>query len=151
VDVLEALKEMTGGMGPDACIDAVGMEAHGKGPEGLYDKAKQAIRLETDRPHVLRQMMMACRKGGTLAIMGVYGGFVDKLPMGAAMNKALTFRMGQMFGPKYIPKLVEHVLNGDVDPSAVLTHRLPLTEAKQGFEMFKHKKDQCIKVMLQPD
>lgn len=151
VDVLEALKEMTGGRGPDACIDAVGMEAHGKGPEGLYDKAKQAIRLETDRPHVLRQMMMACRKGGTLAIMGVYGGFVDKLPMGAAMNKALTFRMGQMFGPKYIPKLVEHVLNGDVDPSAVLTHRLPLTETKQGFEMFKHKKDQCIKVMLQPD
>jgi threonine dehydrogenase-like Zn-dependent dehydrogenase len=95
-------------------------------------------------------MMMACRKGGTLSIMGVYGGFVDKLPMGAAMNKALTFRMGQMFGPKYIPKLVEHVLNGDVDPSAVLTHRLPLAEIKQGFEMFKHKKDQCVKVMLQP-
>ncbi|MBE9160276.1 glutathione-dependent formaldehyde dehydrogenase [Nodosilinea sp. LEGE 06152] len=151
VDVLEALKEMTGGRGPDACIDAVGMEAHGQGPEGLYDKAKQAIRLETDRPHVLRQMILACRKGGTLSIMGVYGGFVDKMPMGAAMNKGLTFRMGQMFGPKYIPKLVEHVLNGDVDPSVVLTHRLPLTEAKQGFEMFKHKQDQCIKVMFQPD
>ncbi|MBW4460106.1 MAG: glutathione-dependent formaldehyde dehydrogenase [Nodosilinea sp. WJT8-NPBG4] len=151
VDVLEALKEMTGGRGPDACIDAVGMEAHGQGPEGLYDKAKQAIRLETDRPHVLRQMILACRKGGTLSIMGVYGGFIDKMPMGAAMNKALTFRMGQMFGPKYIPKLVEHVVNGDVDPSVVLSHRLPLTETKQAFEMFKHKKDQCIKVLLKPD
>ncbi len=125
VNVGEALKEMTGGRGPDSVMDAVGMESHGLGLEGFYDKAKQVVRLETDRPHALRQMM-ACRKGVTLAIMGVYGGFVDKLPMGAAMNKALTFRMGQMFGLKYIPKLVEHILNGDVDPSAVLTHRLPL-------------------------
>ncbi len=150
VDAGEALKEMTGGRGPDAYIDAVGMEAHGKGPEGLYDKAKQAVRLETDRIHVLRQMILACRKGGTLSIMGVYGGFVDKLPMGAAMNKGLIFRMGQMFGPKYIPRLVEHVVRGDVDPSIVFTHRLPLSETKHGFELFKHKKENCIKVLLQP-
>jgi threonine dehydrogenase-like Zn-dependent dehydrogenase len=150
VDAGEALKEMTGGRGPDACIDAVGMEAHGMGPEGLYDKAKQAVRLETDRPHVLRQMMVACRKGGTVSVMGVYGGFVDKMPMGAAMNKALTLKMGQMFGQKYIPGLVERVLEGEVDPSIMFTHHLPLSETRQGFELFKHKNDNCIKVMLQP-
>ncbi|MBD3885723.1 glutathione-dependent formaldehyde dehydrogenase [Phormidium tenue FACHB-886] len=150
VDAGEALKEMTGGRGPDACIDAVGMEAHGTGAMGIYDKAKQAVRLETDRPHVLRQMIVSCRKGGTLSIMGVYGGFIDKMPMGAAINKGLTFRMAQMFGQKYIPRLIDHVLQGDVDPSTVFTHRLPLSETKQGFELFKHKKDNCIKVMLQP-
>jgi threonine dehydrogenase-like Zn-dependent dehydrogenase len=150
VDAGEALKEMTGGRGPDACIDAVGMEAHGTGPEGLYDKAKQAVRLETDRPHVLRQMMLACRKGGTLSIMGVYAGLVDKLPMGAVMNKGLTVRMGQMFGPKYIPGLIDRVLADEVDPSIVFTHRLPLSEIKQGFELFKHKRENCVKVLLQP-
>lgn len=150
MDAGEVLKEMTGGRGPDACIDAVGMEAHGMGPEGLYDKAKQAIRLETDRPHVLRQMMVACRKGGTLSIMGVYGGFVDKMPMGAAFNKGLTFRMGQMHGQKYIPQLVERVANGEVDPSRVFTHHMPLDNIKQGFELFKNKQDNCIKVLLKP-
>ncbi|MBF2046793.1 MAG: glutathione-dependent formaldehyde dehydrogenase [Elainella sp. C42_A2020_010] len=150
VDAGEALKEMTGGRGPDACIDAVGLEAHGMGAEGLYDKAKQAVRLETDRPHVLRQMMVACRKGGTLSVMGVYSGFVDKLPMGAAFNKGLTFRMGQMFGQKYIPMLVDLVEQGKIDPSQVFTHQLPLEQTKQGFEMFKHKQDNCIKVLLRP-
>ncbi|NJN89335.1 MAG: glutathione-dependent formaldehyde dehydrogenase [Leptolyngbyaceae cyanobacterium SL_5_14] len=150
VDAGEALKEMTGGRGPDACIDAVGMEAHGMGLEGFYDKAKQSVRLETDRPHVLRQMIVACAKGGTLSIMGVYAGFLDKMPMGAAMNKGLTFRMGQMFGQKYIPMLVDRVLKGEVDPSFVFTHHLPLEEAKQGYEIFKHKKDNCIKVLLKP-
>lgn len=150
VDAGEALKEMTGGRGPDACIDAVGMEAHGMGMGDLYDKAKQAVRLETDRPHVLRQMMVAARKGGTLSIMGVYGGFVDKLPMGAAMNKGLTFRMGQMHGQKYMSRLLGHVMNGDVDPSMVFTHTLPLSETKQGYELFKHKQDDCIKVLLKP-
>lgn len=150
VDAGEALKEMTGGRGPDACIDAVGLEAHGMGLEGFYDGVKQSIRLETDRPHVLRQMMLACGKGGTLSIMGVYGGFVDKLPLGAAFNKGLTFRMGQMFGQKYIPMLLERVANGHVDPSRVFTHQLPLTETKQGFELFKHKQDSCIKVLLRP-
>lgn len=150
VDAGEALKEMTGGRGPDCCIDAVGLEAHGMGVEGVYDKAKQAVRLETDRPHVLRQMMLACRKGGTLSIMGVYSGFVDKIPMGAAFNKGLTFRMGQMFGQKYMPILLDRVLNGEVDPSVVFTHTLLLQEAPKGYEMFKHKQDNCIKVLLKP-
>ncbi|MEW5860546.1 MAG: zinc-dependent alcohol dehydrogenase [Cyanobacteriota bacterium] len=150
VDAGEALKEMTGGRGPDCCIDAVGLEAHGMGVEGVYDKAKQAVRLETDRPHVLRQMMVACRKGGTLSIMGVYGGFVDKLPFGAAFNKGLTFRMGQMHGQKYMQMLLDKVLNGELDPSFVVTHHLPLEEAKNGYEMFKHKEDKCIKVVLKP-
>lgn len=150
VNAGEALKEMTGGRGPDACIDAVGLEAHGMGAEGMYDKVKQAVRLETDRPEVLRQMMVACRKGGTLSVMGVYGGFVDKIPMGAAFNKGLTIRMGQMHGQKYMPKLLDYVLNGEVDPAVVFTHQLPLDEAKQGYEMFKHKRDRCIKVLLKP-
>ncbi|MBD2102115.1 zinc-dependent alcohol dehydrogenase [Leptolyngbya sp. FACHB-261] len=150
VDAGEALKEMTGGRGPDSCLDAVGLEAHGMGLEGFYDKAKQAVRLETDRPPVLRQMMVACRKGGTLSIMGVYGGFVDKMPMGAAFNKGLTFRMGQMFGQKYIPQLIERVANGEIDPSLVFSHHLPLDETKRGFELFKHKKENCTKVALKP-
>jgi threonine dehydrogenase-like Zn-dependent dehydrogenase len=128
----------------------VGLEAHGMGVEGVYDKAKQAVRLETDRPHVLRQMMVACRKGGTLSIMGVYGGFVDKLPFGAAFNKGLTFRMGQMHGQKYMQMLLDKVLKGELDPSFVVTHQLPLAEAKNGYEMFKHKEDKCIKVVLKP-
>lgn len=150
VDAGEALKEMTGGRGPDCCIDAVGLEAHGMGAEGVYDKAKQAVRLETDRPHVLRQMMVACRKGGTLSVMGVYSGFVDKIPMGAAFNKGLTFRMGQMHGQKYMPLLLSRVLEGEIDPSAVFTHTLPLDDAPKGYEMFKHKTDKCIKVLLKP-
>lgn len=150
IDAGEALKEMTGGRGPDVCIDAVGLEAHGMGLEGFYDNAKQAVRLETDRPHVLRQMMVACRKGGTVVIMGVYSGFVDKMPMGAAFNKGLTFKMGQMHGQKYMPRLLDHVMNGDVDPSIVFTHTLPLDEAKQAYDLFKNKKDHCIKVLLKP-
>lgn len=150
IDAGEALKEMTGGRGPDACIDAVGMEAHGMGPMGLYDKVAQAVKLETDRPHVLRQMMLACRKGGTLSVMGVYSGFVDKIPMGAAFNKGLTIRMGQMHGQKYMPRLLDHVIKGEIDPSTVFTHTLPLEETKRGYEMFKNKTDQCVKVLLKP-
>lgn len=150
VDAGEALKEMTGGMGPDCCIDAVGLEAHGIGVDHALDKVKQTVRLETDRPHVLRQMMVACRKGGTLAIMGVYGGFLDSMPFGAAFNKGLTFRMGQMHGQKYMHLLLDLILEGKLNPAAVVTHTLPLSEAKQGYEMFKHKKDKCIKVVLKP-
>lgn len=150
VDAGEALKEMTGGRGPDACIDAVGMEAHGMGVEGFYDKVKQAVRLETDRPNVIRQMIVACRKGGTVSIMGVYGGFIDKVPMGAAFNKGLTLKMGQMHGQRYLPKLLDYVTSGEVDPSRVFTHHLPLEAASQAYEMFKHKQDQCIKVLLKP-
>lgn len=150
VDAGEMLKEMTGGRGPDACIDAVGLEAHGMGAEGLYDRAKQAVRLETGRPHVLRQMILSCRKGGTLSIMGVYAGLIDKMPMGAAMNKGLTFRMGQMFGQRYIPMLLDRVAQGEVDPSRVFTHFMSLDDISQGFDLFKNKKDNCIKVFLRP-
>lgn len=150
VDAGEALKEMTGGMGPDACIDAVGLEAHGVGLEDMYDQTMQKLRIETDRPHVLRQMMLACRKGGTLSIMGVYGGFVDKMPFGAAFNKGLTLRMGQMHGQKYMHQLLDLILNGQLNPSAVITHTLPLEEAPRGFRMFQQKEDNCIKVVLKP-
>lgn len=150
LDVGEALKEMTGGRGPDAVIDAVGLEAHGMGPEGLYDKAKQAVRLETGRPHALRQAIVACRKGGTVSIPGVYGGFIDKMPMGAAMNKGLTFKMGQTHVHRYLRPLLEHIQNGNIDPSFVITHRLPLEEAPQGYEIFNNKKENCIKIVLKP-
>jgi threonine dehydrogenase-like Zn-dependent dehydrogenase len=150
VDAGEALKEMTGGRGPDACIDAVGLEAHGTGLMGLYDEVKQSVRLETDRPHILRQMIVACRKGGVISVMGVYSGFIDKLPMGAAFNKGLTFKMGQMHGQRYMPKLIDHVLKGDIDPGFAFSHHMPLTEAKQAYEMFKHKTDNCIKILLRP-
>lgn len=150
VDAGDALKEMTGGRGPDACIDAVGLEAHGTGLVGFYDEVKQSVRLETDRPHVLRQMIVACKKGGVISVMGVYAGFVDKMPMGAAFNKGLTFKMGQMHGQRYMPKLIDHVLKGEIDPAFVFSHHMPLTEAKQAYEMFKHKTDKCIKVLLKP-
>jgi threonine dehydrogenase-like Zn-dependent dehydrogenase len=150
VEVGEALKEMTGGRGPDAVMDAVGMEAHGMGLEGFYDKAKQAVRLETDRPHVLRQAIVACRKGGTVSIPGVYGGFIDKMPMGAAMNKGLTFKMGQTHVHRYLRPLIERIQNGEIDPSFVITHTLPLEQAPQGYEIFKHKQDNCIKIVLKP-
>ncbi len=150
IDAGEALKEMTGGRGPDACIDAVGLEAHGIGFEDFYDQTKQKLRLETDRPHVLRQMMLACRKGGTLSIMGVYGGFIDKMPLGAAFNKGLTFRMGQMHGQKYMHKLLDLILEEKLDPSQVVTHQLPLDQAAHGYEIFQQKKDNCIKVVLKP-
>ncbi|KUG08901.1 zinc-dependent alcohol dehydrogenase [Solirubrum puertoriconensis] len=150
VDVLEALKEMTGGRGPDRCIDAVGMEAHTPGMEHYYDLVKQQLKIETDRPAVLRQAIMACRKGGTLSIVGVYGGFIDKFPMGAAMNKGLTFRMGQMHAQKYIPRLLEYVQGGSVDPSYLLTHRWPLERGPEGYDMFKHKTNDCMRVVFEP-
>lgn len=150
IDVGEALKEMTGGRGPDSVMDAVGMEAHGLGAEGLYDKAKQAVRLETDRPHVLRQAILACRKGGTVSVPGVYGGFIDKMPMGSFMNKSLTMKTGQTHVHRYLRPLLERVQKGEIDPSFVITHRLPLEQAPHGYEIFKHKKDNCIKIVLKP-
>ncbi|MEW6493192.1 MAG: zinc-dependent alcohol dehydrogenase [Cyanobacteriota bacterium] len=150
IDVGEALKEMTGGRGPDSVMDAVGMEAHGMGPEGLYDKAKQAVRLETGRPHALRQAILSCRKGGTVSVPGVYGGFIDKMPMGPFVNKALTMKTGQTHVHRYLRPLLDHIQNGDLDPTFVITHRLPLEQAPQGYEIFKHKQDNCIKVVLKP-
>ncbi|MGB3759522.1 MAG: zinc-dependent alcohol dehydrogenase [Rivularia sp. (in: cyanobacteria)] len=150
VDVGEVLKEMTGGRGPDACIDAVGMEAHGTDFMGLFDKAKQAVRLESDRPTALREVIVACRKGGHVSVPGVYGGFIDKFPMGAAMNKGLTIKTGQTHVHKYLKPLLEHIQNGDIDPSFVITHQLPLDQAPKGYEIFKHKQENCIKVVLKP-
>ena len=150
LSITEALRDMTGGRGPDACIDAVGMEAHGVGLEYWYDRAKQATRMETDRPIALRQAIQACRKGGTVSIPGVYGGMLDKVPMGAAMNKGLTFRMGQTHTHRYVPRLLEHVREGRIDPTFLITHRLPLEQAPHGYEIFKEKKDGCVKVVLKP-
>src|SRR5690606_17080015 len=150
-DVLAALKEMTAGRGPDCCIDAVGMEAHTTGVEQYYDRVKQTLRLQTDRPAVLRQAIMACGKGGTVSVVGVYAGLLDKFPMGAAMNKGLTFRMGQMHAQKYIPRLIEHIIKGEADPSFLLTHRWPLQHGPEGYRMFKEKTDNCIRVAFTPD
>ncbi|MBD2298887.1 zinc-dependent alcohol dehydrogenase [Nostoc sp. FACHB-190] len=150
VDIGEALKELTGGRGPDACIDAVGMEAHGTDAMAFYDKVKQAVRLETDRPTALRQVILAAGKGGHVSIAGVYGGFLDKIPMGSAMNKGLTFKMGQTHVHRYLKPLLNHIENGDLDPSFVITHTLPLDQAPHGYQIFKEKKDNCIKVVLKP-
>lgn len=150
MDAGEAVTEMTGGRGPDACIDAVGMEAHGTGLDALYDKAKQAVRLESDRPTALRQVILACRKGGTVSIPGVYGGFVDKVPLGAAFNKGLTMKMGQTHVQRYLQPLLDRVQKGEIDPSFVITHRMKLDEAPHAYEIFKQKKDNCIKVVLTP-
>ncbi|MEG3902054.1 zinc-dependent alcohol dehydrogenase [Microcoleus sp. B4-C5] len=150
MDAGEAVTEMTGGRGPDSCIDAVGMEAHGTGLDALYDKAKQAVRLESDRPTALRQVILACRKGGTVSIPGVYGGFVDKVPLGAAFNKGLTLKMGQTHVHRYLRPLLDRVQKGEIDPSFVITHRMKLDEAPHAYEIFKNKKDNCIKVVLKP-
>jgi threonine dehydrogenase-like Zn-dependent dehydrogenase len=149
-DVVEMLKDMTGGRGPDACIEAVGMEAHGTGIDWAYDRAKQAVRLQTDRPTVLRHAIQACRKGGVISIPGVFGGVVDKFPLGAAFNKGLTFRMGQTHVQRYMRPLLEHIQQGDIDPSFIITHRLPLDEAPHAYKIFEEKKDGCIKVVMQP-
>jgi threonine dehydrogenase-like Zn-dependent dehydrogenase len=152
VDIFDALQAMTGGRGPDVCIDAVGMEADSgsNAVEDLYDRAKQAVGLQTDRPAVLRQMIESCRKGGTLSIVGVYGGLIDKFPMGAAMNKGLTFRMGQQNGQRYAERLFEHIRNGELDPSYLMTHRLPLDDGPQAYRMFKEKADDCLRVVFAP-
>ena len=149
-DVEEALKEMTGGRGPDACIDAVGMEAHVHGFVGAYDRAKQAMRLSTERPGVLRQAIQACRKGGTVSVPGVYGGFIDKLPFGAVVNKAITIKSGQTHVQRYMRPLLERIERGDFDPSFIVSHRLSLDDAPEGYEMFRNKEEQCVKVVLKP-
>lgn len=148
--LVDALKDLTGGKGPDACIDAVGMEAHGGDIAGFYDKVKQTVRMETDRPTALREVIQACRKGGTVSIAGVYSGVVDKIPMGAAFNKGLTFKMGQTHVQKYMKPLLQKIIDNQIDPSFVITHRLELSDAPYGYDIFKHKKDNCIKVVLKP-
>ena len=151
VDTVEILKAMTGGRGPDACIDAVGMEAHGAALDDLYDRAKQAVRLETDRPHVLRQAIQACRKGGTVSVPGVYGGLIDKFPIGAAFSKALTFKMGQTHVPRYLQPLLDRIQRGEIDPSFVITHRTDIDGVPEAYRTFGAHADDCIKVVLRPN
>jgi threonine dehydrogenase-like Zn-dependent dehydrogenase len=148
--VLDLLAEMTGGRGPDACIDAVGMESHAHGLAGVYDRVKQATLLETDRPHVLREAIFACRPGGTLSVPGVYGGFADKIPFGAIMNKGLTIRTGQTHVQRYLKPLLGRIERREIDPSFVVTHRVPLREAPQMYQTFRDKQHECIKVVLDP-
>ncbi|HYI95016.1 MAG TPA: zinc-dependent alcohol dehydrogenase, partial [Bryobacteraceae bacterium] len=151
VNIYEALKEMTGGRGPDACIDAVGMEAHSPGLEYFYDRTKQALMLETDRPIALRQAIMSCRNGGTVSVIGVYGGFIDKFPMGSLMNRSITLRAGQCHVHRYMQPLLERIMKGEIDPSFVITHHMKLDDAPQGFETFVNKEDSCIKVVMNPN
>ncbi len=151
VKVYDRLMEMTNGRGPDRCIDAVGAEAHaGATIDAIVDQVKVAVMLGTDRPHVLREAIMCCRKGGTISVPGVYIGVVDKLPFGAAMNKGLTFRMGQTHVQKYLAPLLAKIEEGAIDPSFVITHRLKLDDAPEAYKTFREKKDGCIKVMLTP-
>jgi threonine dehydrogenase-like Zn-dependent dehydrogenase len=150
-DIVEQLKELTGGRGPDAVIDAVGMEAvHGHGALHAVERVKQATRTETDRGHALRDAIMACRPGGIVSVIGVYGGLMDKFPAGAFMNKGLTMKTGQCHVQHYIKPLYERVKNGDIDPSFVVTHRVELALAPDAYETFKHKRDECVKVVLKP-
>ena len=149
-DVSDTLLEMTGGRGPDSCVDAVGLEAHAPGITYLYDRLKQAMMLESDRPIVLREAIMACRNGGTVSVPGVYGGLSDKIPFGALMNKALTIKTGQTHVQRYMRPLLERVEKGEIDPSFVVTHRMRLEDAPEGYDTFLNKRDNCIKVVLKP-
>jgi threonine dehydrogenase-like Zn-dependent dehydrogenase len=150
VDVLGALRQMTGGQGPDACIDAVGLEAHGTTLDAWYDRAKTSMFLATDRLHALRQAINACRKGGTVSIPGVYGGWLDKFPLGAAFAKGLTLKMGQTHMHKYMPILLERIERGEIDPSFIITHRIGLEDAPAMYRTFRDKNDSCIKVVMKP-
>jgi threonine dehydrogenase-like Zn-dependent dehydrogenase len=148
--VMEALKELTGGRGPDACIDAVGLEGHAPGFQGFYDKAKQSMRLENDRIPALRQAILSCRNGGTVSIIGAYAGFDDKFPLGSLMNRSLTIKTGQCHVHRYMKPLLEHIEKGDIDPSFVITHKMELEDAPVGYDIFMHKEDDCLKVVLKP-
>jgi len=150
VDISEALKEMTGGRGPDACIDAVGLEAHAPGLLHAYDRFKQMTMQETGRPYALRQAIMNCRNGGVVSVPGVYGGILDKFPMGSVMNRSLTIKTGQTHVQRYLRPLLERIQRGDIDPSFIVTHRMKLEDAPHGYGMFDGKEDDCIKIVLKP-
>ncbi len=150
VNVLEALKEMTGGRGPDSCIDAVGMEGHGPGLAYAYDRVKQAMMMETDRPIALREAIFACRSGGTVSVAGVYGGLIDKFPIGTIVNRSLTIKSGQTHVHRYMRPLLERIEKGEIDPSFVITHRMRLQDAAEGFSIFNDKQDECMKVVMMP-
>jgi threonine dehydrogenase-like Zn-dependent dehydrogenase len=145
---IETLKELTGGRGPDKCIDAVGMEAHSHGLQYAYDRTKQALMLETDRPIALREAIMACRSGGTVSVVGVYSGFIDKFPMGAVMNRSITIKAGQTHVHRYMKPLLDRIMRGDIDPTFIITHTMPLQDAAKGYEIVNNKVDRCEKVVL---
>jgi threonine dehydrogenase-like Zn-dependent dehydrogenase len=148
-DVQERLQQITGGKGPNKCIDAVGMETHASGSfDAVMDKVKAAVMLTTDRIHALRQAIVACRPAGILSIAGVYGGMVDKVPFGAAFQNGLTIRMGQCNVPRYLPDLLQCIARGEIDPSFVITHRLGLEDGPGAYQTFRDKQDGCIKVMM---
>jgi len=149
-DVSDTLMQLTGSRGPDSCMDAVGLEAHAPGALHYYDRIKQALMLESDRPYALRQAILACRNGGTVSVPGVYGGYDDKIPIGAMMNKGLTIKTGQTHVPHYFQPLLKRVQDGEIDPSFIITHRMPLTDAPKAFEMFNKKQDNCVKVVMTP-
>jgi threonine dehydrogenase-like Zn-dependent dehydrogenase len=149
-DTFDAIKQMTGGRGPDRCIDAVGMEGHGATVDAIYDRMKQAMKLQLDRAHTLRQALHACRKGGTVSIPGVYAGFIDKVPFGTAFGKGLTLKMGQTHVQNYMRPLLERIQRGDIDPAVIITHRVPLDEAPAMYRVFRDKQEECIKVVMRP-
>ncbi len=150
-DVVEELKDRTYGMGPDACIDAVGLEAHGNTVDALYDRVKQAMRLQSERPRVLRQAIQACRKGGTVSVPGVYGGFADKMPVGSWFQKGLKMKGGQTHVHKYMRPLLERIQGGEIDPSFVITHRIDIEDVPDAYRMFRDKQDECVKVVIRPN
>ncbi|MCW2846187.1 MAG: Threonine dehydrogenase [Marmoricola sp.] len=150
VDVLAELREMTGGRGPDVCIEAVGMGAHSPGPQYLYDQIKQQMRLQTDRPAAVREAIYACRKGGTVFTLGVFAGLVDKFPLGAVMNKALTLRGAQQHGHRYIPEILEHMSRGELQTEHLATHVMSNEDGPEGYRMFKDKEDGCVRAVFRP-
>jgi threonine dehydrogenase-like Zn-dependent dehydrogenase len=149
-DVVAELRERTGGRGPDVCIEAVGMEAHSPGPQGVYDQVKQQLRLQTDRPVAVREAIRACRKGGSVFVLGVFAGMVDKFPLGAAMNKGLTLRGAQQHGQRFVPRILEHMAKDELVTDHLATHVMPLTDAPRGYRMFKEKEDGCVRAVFLP-
>lgn len=150
VDTYDMRMDMTGGRGPDACIDAVGMEAHGAPLEYAYDRLKQAVMLETERPIVLCEAIVACRGGGTISVPGVYADAADKIPLGALMNKGLTIKTGQTHVQRYMRPLLDRIMAGDIDPAFVITRQMKLNEAPDAYELFSEKEDECVKIVLKP-
>jgi threonine dehydrogenase-like Zn-dependent dehydrogenase len=146
--VHEALLDLTAGRGPDACIDCVGLEAHGQGVEYVYDKVKQSLKMQMDRPLAVRDAIMACRNGGIVSILGVYAGLVDKFPLGALMNRGLTIRTGQCHVHRYMKPLLGRIERGEIDPSFVVSHHMDLDDAPKGYDLFMHKQDDVMKIVL---
>jgi threonine dehydrogenase-like Zn-dependent dehydrogenase len=149
-DVVAELREQTGGRGPDVCIEAVGMEAHSPGSHGFYDQVKQQLRLQTDRPSAVREAVLACRKGGSVFVLGVFAAMVDKFPLGAVMNKGLTLRGAQVHGQRYTPRILEHMARGELTTEHLATHVMPLDQAPEGYRKFKEKDDGCVRAVFEP-